>query len=412
MLILSHPTGNEFVRYALRGLLDENYLHQYYTSIACFEGDLLFNLGQFKQLSELRKRVYDISLKGKIKTSSYDEWMRQLAIKIGAKSLFKHEFGRFSVDAVYRKHDLFVAKNIRFNRNRNINGVIAYEDAAQSTFQVAKELNLTRYYDLSIGYWKYAKTILELEKERNPAYASTLTGLFNSDEKLAKKDSELALSDHIIVASQFTKETLSAYNGKLSPISVIPYGFPPVSDNYNIKSDLPIVPLKLLFVGGLTQRKGIAEVFEAVKGFKQHIELTVIGRKTGFDCPILDRELLKHRYIPSLNHKLILEEMANHHVLIFPSLFEGFGMVISEAMSQGTPVITTKRTAAADFIEHKKNGWLVEPNNVDQIKTIISELLISPNLINEIGVAAQNTARNRPWSMYSKEMAAFTINNI
>jgi glycosyltransferase involved in cell wall biosynthesis len=47
----------------------------------------------------------------------------------------------------------------------------------------------------------------------------------------------------------------------------------------------------------------------------------------------------------------VLREMQRHDVLVFPSLFEGFGLVIVEAMSQGLPVITTSHTAGPDIIE-------------------------------------------------------------
>ena len=50
--------------------------------------------------------------------------------------------------------------------------------------------------------------------------------------------------------------------------------------------------------------------------------------------------------------------MKEHDVLIFPSLFEGFGLVITEAMAQGTPVITTDRTAGPDVISDNENGCL------------------------------------------------------
>ena len=52
--------------------------------------------------------------------------------------------------------------------------------------------------------------------------------------------------------------------------------------------------------------------------------------------------------------------MREHDVFVFPSLFEGFGLVITESMSQGTPVITTDRTAGPDLIKNDENGWLLK----------------------------------------------------
>ena len=97
--------------------------------------------------------------------------------------------------------------------------------------------------------------------------------------------------------------------------------------------------------------------------------------------------------------------MQEHDVLLFPSLFEGFGLVITEAMSQGTPVITTDRTAGPDLIDHGENGWIVEAGSTLALKTCIEQLIEKPETIVKVGKAAIETARKRPWEVYGKELA-------
>ena len=99
--------------------------------------------------------------------------------------------------------------------------------------------------------------------------------------------------------------------------------------------------IKVLFVGGLSQRKGISYFFDAIKGLENDLEVTVVGSGNINNCKVLKKALSNVNYIPSLPHEQILALMAAHDLFIFPSLFEGFGLVITEAMSQGTPVITT-----------------------------------------------------------------------
>jgi glycosyltransferase involved in cell wall biosynthesis len=164
--------------------------------------------------------------------------------------------------------------------------------------------------------------------------------------------------------------------------------------------------LKLLFVGGLSQRKGIADLFAVAAALGPKVELTVVGNKTTNNCSALDAALARHRWIPSLPHADILRLMQAHDVLVFPSLFEGFGLVITEAMSQGTPVITTDRTAGPDLIEHGYNGWLIEAGSTPALQSAIEELLLRPELIAQVAQAALETARRRPWSVYGKELAA------
>ena len=262
-------------------------------------------------------------------------------------------------------------------------------------------------YDLPIGYWRTAHYLLNKEKERWPEWMATMPGLDDSTEKLARKEEELRLADRIFVASSFTASTLKDFPGKIAPVQVIPYGFPTVSNEERQYEDFKTKrPLRLLFVGSLSQRKGIADLFEAVKIFGENVTLTLVGSKTTEDCAALNDVLKRHRWIPSLAHEAVLKLMREHDVLVFPSLFEGFGLVITEAMSQGTPVITTDRTAGPDLIEHGQDGWLIDAGSTSALQQSIETILMKPSIVQEIGKAAMNKARKRPWTVYGRELAA------
>lgn len=97
--------------------------------------------------------------------------------------------------------------------------------------------------------------------------------------------------------------------------------------------------------------------------------------------------------------------MAMNDLLIFPSLFEGFGLVITEAMSQGTPVITTDRTCGPDVITHGIDGWIVEAGTSTPIKELIHKFISDPTLLREAGKHAMETAAQRPWEVYEQELA-------
>lgn len=403
-IVLSHPTGNAFLRVLAKSLKDSGLLHTFFTTVACFSGTVLYNLSRWGPVSEIRRRSFDESLRFYTRTWPWLEIGRMLSGKIRWSKLTEHEKGLLCVDAIYRNLDERVARSLMKLDDGCVEGVYAYEDGAYATFLQAKKLNLCCLYDLPIGYWRSARRLLQDEYTKNPDWSATLPGLQDSESKLEKKDDELRLANHIFVASSFTKETLLDYPDRLSPVSVIPYGFPPVSES---KTYLPHKgrALRLLFIGGLSQRKGISYLFEAVDNLGSKVELTVVGRKVVQNCFALNAALAKHTWIPSLSHNDILQLMRTHDILVFPSLFEGFGLVITEAMSQGTPVITTNRTAGVDLITHGKNGWIVDAGSAIALEKQIEEILIQPNLIQLNGKAARETARNRPWSVYGKEMS-------
>jgi glycosyltransferase involved in cell wall biosynthesis len=404
-LLVSHPTLNEFSKNLVIGLSKNKQLFKLFTAIAIFPNQLLSKLGEYPKLKDLKRRSLDASWQQFTVSKSFFEFGRLLAQKLHLDFLIKHEKGFFCVDKVYQKHDNWVANNLVKSQKEGMIGVYAYEDGALVTFRKAKQLGIICIYDLPIGYWKSARVLLQGEFDANPDWSSTLKGFNDSAEKLHKKDQELALADIIFVASTFTKKTLETYSGNLPEIKVIPYGFPAVNQK---KEYHPLVgrKLKILFVGGLSQRKGISYLFEAVEALQNKVELTIVGRKAVPHCEALNLALEHHQWIPTLSHDQVLASMREHDVLIFPSLFEGFGLVITEAMSQGVPVITTDRTAGPDIIENGVDGWIVQASSSTAIKKVITSILETPAILKQFGIAAQNKAKTRPWSVYGQEMAA------
>ncbi|MGI4776770.1 MAG: glycosyltransferase family 4 protein [Janthinobacterium lividum] len=407
-LITSHPTGNANVRAVLDGMYDAGILEAYYTAIATFKDTWADKLSGFGPQKELRRRRLDARLQAVTHLSPWREMGRLLLQKAQLSLFKKHEASMFSVDSIYRGIDRKVA--FELNRYSNIDAVYAYEDGALDSFKEAKRLGLQCLYDLPIGYWRAGRRLLEAEAEKWPEWAATLVTFQDSNDKLARKDQELGLADRIFVASSFTAETLKDYPGQTAAVKVVPYGFPDVAGPRQYQLDRN-KPLKLLFVGGLSQRKGIAGMFAAVEHFGKHVELTVVGRKSVDDCAALNAALAKHEWIPSLPHAEILRTMRAHDVLLFPSLFEGFGLVITEAMAQGTPVITTERTAGPDIIEHDRNGWIIRAGHQQELQDAIEKLIKNPRLIAEAGREAMRTAQRRPWHLYGNELAQAIIHH-
>lgn len=403
-ILVSHPTLNSNSKNVVKGLLKNKLLYKLYTCIAIFPDQFLNTLGNNSKLKDLKRRRLDKGWQAHTVSKSWYEFGRLLASKLHLEPLVAHEKGFFCIDKVYQKHDQWVARTLNKAQKNGLKAVYAYEDGALYSFEKAKKLGVSCIYDLPIGYWKTARILMQDEFDKNPAWASTLTGFNDSEVKLKRKDQELALADVIFVASSFTKKTLEDYQGSLAPIKVIPYGFPEVKA---IRVYKPLVnrKLKVLFVGGLSQRKGLSYLFEAVKGLETEVELTIVGNKAVPNCKALNEALEQHTWIPSLSHEQVLACMRDHDVFVFPSLFEGFGLVITEAMSQGVPVITTNRTAGPDLITTGANGWIVPASSSIAIKDVLIAILNKPELLAQFGLAAQQKAQTRPWSVYSQEMA-------
>ncbi len=405
-LLSFHLTGNANVKAAIEGFATAGLLSEFHVTIAATPGSMLDRLGALGIFSEIRRRRFSLALKPFLRTWPWLEVARILAKKGGFKKLTKQGSGPFHVDAVVQNLDKHVADSLKLAVKNGVNAVYGYEDTAIFSFREAKRLGIQCLYDLPIGYWRTAHRLLETERQRWPEWIPTMPGLSDWDEKLERKEEELRMADRIFVASTFTANTLKEFPGTLAPVEIIPYGFPPVSNEVRIyQSFKNNRPLKILFVGSLSQRKGIADLFAVADDFGKKVKLTLVGSKPTNNCIVLENALAKHEYIPGLPHHEVLKLMRENDVFVFPSLFEGFGLVITEAMSQGTPVITTERTAGPDLIENGKNGWLIEAGSTSALKNAIGNLLEHPEIVEEAGRAAMETARKRPWNVYGKELA-------
>ena len=134
---------------------------------------------------------------------------------------------------------------------------------------------------------------------------------------------------------------------------------------------------------------------------RNQVELTLIGRPSG-SCFPLEQALKTHRWIASLPHQQILEEMSRHDVFVFPSLFEGFGLVILEAMSQGLPVITTPHTAGPDVIADGEDGFIVPIRSAEAIAEKLELLARNRSLLLAMSQAAQRKANQYSWESYQR----------
>ena len=385
------------------GLSEAGLLARYHTCLAFPEAAWWMRLLPRRVSRQLGRRSAPLPA-DKIVTRPWRELVR-LALAGHGGPITAHESGWASVDAVYHDLDRSVARTL--SGEPKLRGVYAYEDGALATFRRAEEMGLARIYDLPIGYWRASKALLAEEAERRPEWAATLMGNRDSEAKLARKDEELARATMVVVASRFTRQTLRM--APLNPgtaIRLVPYGAPPPCARAELEAKLrrPAgAKLRALFVGGLSQRKGIAEVFAAAEVLRSELELTVIGRPP-CDCAALSTALKSCRHLPSLPHDEILREMRGHDVLLFPSLFEGFGLVILEAMAQGTPVISTPHTAGPDVMRDGVDGFIVPIRDADAIVARLLELTAERARLGAMSLAAWQRAGEFTWQRYRTEV--------
>jgi glycosyltransferase involved in cell wall biosynthesis len=167
---------------------------------------------------------------------------------------------------------------------------------------------------------------------------------------------------------------------------------------------LPGDPL-VLTVGRLIERKGTADLIAAIGELRRagrRIHLAIVG-----DGPL--RQALEERaaaegvagavhFIGRMEHAGVLALMARAQLFAMPSWNEAFGLVYTEAMAQGTPVLALRGEGPEDFIDHGlSGGWLVPAHDPDAIAGVIAGVLDDPDQAAAIGAAGRATALGLSW---------------
>ncbi len=391
--LLSHPAYNVNTLQTALALDEARLLKEFWTTLSAPSVLRLLPLPAGVAARVSRRQAPALSA-GVVRTHARYELARVAMRMLGIAKAGSSEW----VDAVVRNFDAHVSRRLR---QEIFEGVYAYEDCADQSFSVARERGSRTVYELPIGYWKQLRQVAGEEARAVPEYAGTFrTGPEEGAGKLARKDRELEKADVVIVPSRFVAASLPR---EVWPRVVrVPYGAPPpimeaaLAYNYDR-------PLRALYVGALTQRKGLSYLIDAFHRLSGKCELTLVGRVVGSSAA-LARELARHRWFPTASRQDVLRLMREHDVFVFPTLFEGRALVNLEALSQGLPIITTESSGIDETLQDGVNGIRIPERSSQAIREAIEKLSDDRELLARMKREALRSAGACSWARYREEL--------
>jgi len=189
----------------------------------------------------------------------------------------------------------------------------------------------------------------------------------------------LSLAQKVTSVSRFTAELVKKETG-YDDIKVIYNGID--ADRFKPQSTKKKGPVKVLFSGNLTRRKGAHFLPEIAKKLNPGI---VIQYTRGLRTKRNQYYAPNMQDIGSVKFTDMPQIYQQADILLFPTVREGFGLVVAEAMASGLPIIATNCSSLPELITEGKGGYLCELGNVDDFACKINWLADSPHLRKEMG---------------------------
>ncbi|WP_254994640.1 glycosyltransferase family 4 protein [Cyanobium sp. Aljojuca 7D2] len=237
---------------------------------------------------------------------------------------------------------------------------------------------------------------------------------------VAKEEAEYVQADWISIPSQFCLESFISKGFPADKLIKIPYGarldrFAPSQCSHDTNAHNRVDEFRVLFVGQAGPRKGFVDLLKAFSLLQHpHKRLSLIGSLSPEAKSMLDA--FSHEGVEYLG-SVPNAELRGHYnratVFVLPSIEEGFGMVMGEAMACGCPVIASMNTGAADLFTDGQEGFIVPIRSPGVIADRLQQLADEPLLRERMSWAALARVKQLGgWDAYGDAWQCFLTTHL
>lgn len=218
---------------------------------------------------------------------------------------------------------------------------------------------------------------------------------------------EFALADHVICCSELARQTMVEHGVDANKLVVHRLGVNvseftrPVASVRDVRR-----PLRLLFVGAMTPLKGLHYLLEAFRYLDTDTELWLVGllpndkvlKSMISDCQNVTKRLNVIGPVAQSELNAIYNQC---DLFVLPSLSDGWGMVVNQALACGLPAIVSDMTGAKELIDQGKNGYVVKSGDIFDLTEKLSLALSKCRDRSwDDGLGEKLTATERTWDDY------------
>ena len=203
---------------------------------------------------------------------------------------------------------------------------------------------------------------------------------------------ECSLADHIIVNSKWSRTCLLKAGVNGEKVSVIPLAYEPIT-NTQITRAYPARftrdrPLRVLFLGQVNLRKGVAHLFNAIRSFKDEpIEFWFVGPMQVF-IPSELQNNPRVRWFDVVSRGEVDSFYRKADLLILPTLSDGFGLTQLEAQAWSLPIVASR--FCGEVVRDGQNGLLLENITGETIREVLRQCIANPELLAQFAAGSGN----------------------
>ena len=199
-----------------------------------------------------------------------------------------------------------------------------------------------------------------------------------SDAMVSRMEAEYKIADIIIVPSKYTYNSFieEGVNEDKLRIAKLDANFKPHSSSLSLQSNTQEI-FTIGAIGGKVLRKGFIYLLRAWEKLNSDNAKLILktSKKELKKFPEIINILSRNRNIEIIGYLDNIEDFyAKCDVFCLPSIDDGFGMVVMEALACGKPVLTTKNVGASEFINNFENGFVYDHGNIELLMYYISTL--------------------------------------
>jgi glycosyltransferase involved in cell wall biosynthesis len=305
---------------------------------------------------------------------------------------------RHETQEVIHERNLAFQESIPDAALRHADAVIGFDTSSWVLARRLAALGRRLFLDRTIAHPQVHDRIMREVAARFPAWDATVERRLPALAEAEQVEHDLA--HRIVAGSPFVAQTLRENGVPAEKIRVNPYGV-----DWARFAPLPGMaagarPLRFLFAGSITARKGVPLLLEAWRALgAKDAELWLAGRAG---------EQVR-RLIPDLPGLCVLGQVSQRDmpvlyaqcdVFVLPTYFEGFSLVVLEALAAGLPVITTPNSGAEDVITRPSLGRLVTAGHAEELIDALRTCTLNPPCRAEVINAVRELRPQLSWESY------------